>query len=297
MKTEVEFIPVDSSSLINDVCRLAGEIWREYFTSVIGSAQVEYMLKNFQSFSAIKNQIEKEGYKYFIMTSGNDCIGYTSVRSENNAMHLSKLYIRKDMRGRGISRKAIEFIKNICHQEKLGKIWLNVNKNNTASIEIYKKLGFEIEKTKITEIGNGFVMDDYIMELPLIYDMMLECAEHARENAYAPYSHFRVGAAIMAENGDIYVGCNIENSSYPLCMCAERTALYKAISEGVKKFSMIAISGGVDDTCEECFPCGSCRQVLSEFCDKNLKIVLRDGKKIRVYTLEELMPHSFKLKK
>lgn len=297
MKTEVEFVPVDSVSLINDVCRLAGEIWREHFTSVIGSAQVEYMLKNFQSFSAIKNQIEKEGYKYFIMTSGNDNIGYTSVRSENNAMHLSKLYIRKDMRGRGISRKAIEFIKNICHQEKLDKIWLNVNKNNTSSIEIYKKLGFEIEKTKITEIGGGFVMDDYIMELPLIYDMMLECAEHARENAYAPYSHFRVGAAIMAENGDIYVGCNIENSSYPLCMCAERTALYKAISEGVKKFSMIAVTGGINDTSEECFPCGSCRQVLSEFCDKNLKIVLRDGKKTRVYTLEELMPHSFKMKK
>lgn len=140
-------------------------------------------------------------------------------------------------------------------------------------------------------------MDDYIMELPLIYDMMLECAEQARKNAYAPYSGFRVGAALMSEKGDIYVGCNIENASYPLCMCAERTAIYKAISEGVTEFSMIAIVGGTEDTSKECFPCGSCRQVLSEFCDRNLKIVLREGKKIRVYTLEELMPHSFKMKK
>lgn len=297
MNTEVEFVPVDSISLINDVCRLAGEIWREHFTPIISAGQVDYMLKHFQSFSAIKNQIEKEGYKYFIMTSGNDNIGYTAVRSQNGSMLLSKLYIRKDMRGRGISRKAVDFIKNMCHQEKLDKIWLTVNRNNTTAIDIYKKLGFEIEKTKITEIGGGYVMDDYIMELPLIYDMMFECAEQARKHAYAPYSNFRVGAALMAENGDIYVGCNIENASYPLCMCAERTAIYKAISEGVKDFSIIAIAGGKGDTSEECFPCGSCRQVLAEFCDKNLKIVLKEGKKIRVYTLEELMPHSFKMKK
>lgn len=297
MSTEVEFIPVDSITLINDMCRLAGEIWREHFTPIIGTEQVEYMLKNFQSFSAVKKQIEKDGYKYFLMSTGNDYIGYTGIHSEEGSMFLSKLYIRKDMRGKGISRKAIDFIKNICHQEKLDKIWLTVNKNNTNTINVYKKLGFETERSQVTDIGGGFVMDDYVMELPMIYDMLLECAEQARKNAYAPYSHFRVGAALMAHNSDIYIGCNIENSSYPLCMCAERTAIFKAISEGVTEFSMIAIVGGIDNTKEECFPCGSCRQVLAEFCDKNTKIILKDGKKIRVYTLEELMPHSFKLDK
>ncbi len=298
MKTEIEFIPVDSKTLINDMCRLAGEIWREYFPSIIGEEQVEYMLKKFQSFSAVKEQIEKEGYKYFIMCAGNDNVGYTGIHSENGSMFLSKLYIRKDMRGKGISRKAIDFIKNMCHQEKLDKIWLTVNKNNTNTIDAYKSLGFEIEKSQVTDIGDGFVMDDYVMELPMIYDMLLECAEQARLKAYAPYSNFRVGAALMAENEDIYIGCNIENSSYPLGVCAERTAIFKAVSEGVKDFTMMAIVGGKgNDVSEQCFPCGSCRQVLAEFCNENTKIILRDGKKIRVYTLEELMPHTFKLGK
>lgn len=297
MNTEIEFVPVDSISLINDMCRLAGEIWREHFTPIIGAEQTEYMLKNFQSFSAVKNQIEKQGYKYFIMSSGNESIGYTGIKSENGSMFLSKLYVKKDMRGKGISRKAIDFIKNMCHQEKLDKIWLTVNKHNYDTINIYKKLGFEIEKSQVTDIGGGFVMDDYVMELPMIYDMLLECAEQARRNAYAPYSGFKTGAAVMAENGDIYLGCNIENSSYPLCICAERTAIVKAVSEGVKEFKMIAVTGGKDNTNEECFPCGACRQVLAEFCDENTKIILKDGRKIRVYTLGELMPHSFRLKK
>lgn len=297
-KTEVEFIPVDSIELINDVCRLASEIWREYFPKIIGEGQVEYMLKNIQSFSAIKKSIEKDGYRYFIMSTGTDNIGYTSIHSEEGSMFLSKLYIRKDMRGHGISRKAIDFVKNICHQEKLESIWLTVNKNNTETINIYKKIGFEIEKSQVTDIGGGYVMDDYVMKLPMIYDMLIECAEQARKKAYVPYSHFRVGAALMTAESDIYLGCNIENASYSLCMCAERTAIFKAVSEGVTDFKMLAIAGGMnDDTSEQCFPCGSCLQVISEFCDKNTKIILRDGKKIRVYTLEELMPHSFKFEK
>lgn len=294
---EVEFIPVDSAELIKEVCQLAEEIWKEHFISIIGEGQVKYMLEKFQSFDSIRNNIEKDGYRYFIMSAGNDNIGYTSIHSEKEAIFLSKLYIRKDMRGKGISRKAVDFIKNICRQEKLDSIWLTVNRNNADTINIYKRLGFEIEKTQVTDIGGGYVMDDYVMRLPMIYDMLLECAEQARLRAYAPYSHFRVGAALMTSENDIYIGCNVENASYSLCMCAERTSVFKAVADGIREFKMIAIVGGIEDTNEQCFPCGSCLQVLSEFCDKDFKVVLREGKKTRVYTLAELLPYTFRLEK
>lgn len=121
---------------------------------------------------------------------------------------------------------------------------------------------------------------------------LFEAALKARLKAYAPYSGFRVGAALLTADGEIYTGCNIENAAYPLCCCAERTAIFKAVSEGKKNFTAIAIAGGTDsgDT-SACFPCGSCRQVMTEFCREDFKIVLSD----RTLTLSELMPFSFRL--
>lgn len=123
------------------------------------------------------------------------------------------------------------------------------------------------------------------------YEALLAAADAARERAYAPYSGFSVGAALLAADGRIFTGCNIENAAYPLCICAERTAIAKAVSEGVRDFAAIAIVGGREDTDAPCFPCGSCRQVLAEFCKPDLKIVLRGG----IYTLADLLPHSFGL--
>ncbi|MEE1078124.1 MAG: cytidine deaminase [Agathobacter sp.] len=126
---------------------------------------------------------------------------------------------------------------------------------------------------------------------------LLEIALEARKMSYAPYSHFKVGAALLAKNGNVYKGCNIENASYTPTNCAERTAFFKAVSEGVKDFDAIAIVGGSEDTKELsiCAPCGVCRQVMMEFCDpKTFRIILgSEVNDMRVYTLEELLPLGF----
>lgn len=126
---------------------------------------------------------------------------------------------------------------------------------------------------------------------------LLEIALEARKMSYAPYSHFKVGAALLAKNGNVYKGCNVENASYTPTNCAERTAFFKAVSEGVKDFDAIAIVGGSEDTKELsiCAPCGVCRQVMMEFCDpKTFRIILgSEVNDMRVYTLEELLPLGF----
>ena len=127
-------------------------------------------------------------------------------------------------------------------------------------------------------------------------ELILE-AKKARERAYAPYSKYMVGAALLTRSGKIYHGCNIENAAYGPTNCAERTAFFKAIYDGEREFEKIAIVGGMqgmeaDDTCA---PCGVCRQVMMEFCNpKSFKIVLANGKdKEMELTLEELFPYGF----
>lgn len=126
---------------------------------------------------------------------------------------------------------------------------------------------------------------------------LMEIAMKSRQFAYTPYSGFKVGAALLASNGTVYTGCNIENSSFTPTVCAERTAFFKAISEGVKEFEKIAVVGGKDELSEYCPPCGVCRQVMIEFCDPDrFQILLGNSpENYRIYTLAELMPLSFKL--
>ena len=116
-----------------------------------------------------------------------------------------------------------------------------------------------------------------------------------RAYSYVPYSHFHVGAALLCEDGTVYGGCNIENASYGACNCAERTAIFKAVSEGAGDFRAIAIVGGKDKNVTEfCPPCGICRQVMSEFCDADtFKVILFDGTETRSYLLGDLLPHAF----
>lgn len=118
---------------------------------------------------------------------------------------------------------------------------------------------------------------------------LMDCAIKARENAYSPYSHFAVGAALLCEDGTLYEGCNIENASYGLTNCAERTAIFKAVSEGHIKFKALAV---VADTEGPCAPCGACRQVMAEF--KIPLIIMRNLMgNIKIVTIEELLPFSF----
>ena len=121
-------------------------------------------------------------------------------------------------------------------------------------------------------------------------EILLKLAAEARDHSYSPYSHYSVGAALLTKDGKIYQGCNIENASFTPTICAERTAFFKAIYDGVRAFSAIAIIGSGE---LPAFPC--CRQVMSEFCDGDFEIVVsnRDGSEVVTETLDQMMPHRF----
>jgi cytidine deaminase len=120
---------------------------------------------------------------------------------------------------------------------------------------------------------------------------LIEEAKIARERAYVPYSKFQVGAALLTVDKKVYYGCNIENAAYSMCNCAERTAIFKAFSEGDKQYTALAV---VADTERPVPPCGACRQVISELCPKDMKIVLSNlNGDIEEITVEELLPGAF----
>ena len=127
-------------------------------------------------------------------------------------------------------------------------------------------------------------------------EKLIETAIAQLDYSYTPYSNFKVGAALLTKNGDIYTGCNIENAAYTPTNCAERTAFFKAVSEGVRDFQAICIVGGKDGVLTEyAAPCGVCRQVMMEFCNpKTFQIILAiDKERYEIYTLEELLPQGF----
>ena len=129
------------------------------------------------------------------------------------------------------------------------------------------------------------------------YQELIRTALKMRGMAYVPYSHFQVGAALLTKEGKVYSGCNIENAAYTPSNCAERTAFFKAVSEGEREFSAIAIAGGAEDAKElpVCPPCGVCRQVMMEFCDpETFEVVLVQSEtEYQVHTLRELLPLGF----
>ena len=125
---------------------------------------------------------------------------------------------------------------------------------------------------------------------------LIQIAHEAREQAYVPYSNFAVGAALQTKSGKIYKGCNIESAAYTPTNCAERTAFFKAISEGEREFTAIAVVGGPKGEAakETCPPCGVCRQVMMDFCDpKEFSIILSSGEEVLEYKLSELLPLGF----
>ena len=127
-----------------------------------------------------------------------------------------------------------------------------------------------------------------------LYASLMASAVAAREYSYSPYSGYRVGAALLGADGRIYTGCNIENAGYSPTNCAERTAVFKAVSEGVREFTAIAVVGDSGETLDAaCTPCGVCRQVLAEFCEPDMPVILGTPEEMRVLTLGELLPFAF----
>jgi len=162
MKAEAVVSPDD----IRAVEDLAGTIWNESYRGIISQEQIDYMLEEFQSYAAIKKSISS-GYLYYIITLDDKRVGYIGVLPENRKLFLSKIYVCSKYRRNGIASFAIGCLKEMAFEKRWKSIYLTVNKNNTGSIEFYKKIGFRIASEKIADIGNGFVMDDYVMELRL----------------------------------------------------------------------------------------------------------------------------------
>jgi len=168
-KTIVEIKRAESRQDAGDIAKLAEKIWTEHYTPIIGIDQVRYMLDKFQSFDKIYDDIMSGEFQYFIAFCSGIPAGYMSIKTGSKKdIFLSKLYVEKSCRGRGIAKKMINTVKDIGIKGGYNHIWLTVNKNNTGSIEAYKRMGFSIVDKIVTDIGGGFVMDDYKMQLELL---------------------------------------------------------------------------------------------------------------------------------
>ncbi len=167
MDRDQEITSVDNKDLISQVVFLADEIWREHYTSIIGKPQVDYMLENFQSAEAIQAQID-EGASYYLINHKGQSAGYFSFYTNPDHLFLSKIYVKSSLRGKGLGRKAVEFIEKEAIRIGTPSILLTVNKNNQQTINTYKKIGFEITRPLIMDIGGGFVMDDFEMRKNIV---------------------------------------------------------------------------------------------------------------------------------
>jgi ribosomal protein S18 acetylase RimI-like enzyme len=156
-------IEVSTENQIDIIESLAREIWTEHYIPLIGKQQVDYMLARYQSKQAVKEQLAS-GALYFLIEEGQACIGYFAVQPRGDELYLSKIYLQSSCRARGYGKKAVQFVESLARERGLRKIALTVNKNNTAAIRAYEKMGFRNVGSLVQEIGSGFVMDDYAME-------------------------------------------------------------------------------------------------------------------------------------
>lgn len=172
----LDFIEIKTKKEIENLAKLAKEIWEEYWPCLLMQAQIDFMVNKFQSFEAIGEQIENEGYIYKLVAQNNKILGYFGVAPKNKKcwgglddkiedyLFLSKLYIKEGKRGQGIGKEAFLEIVRLAKEKGLKSIYLTVNKHNLNTIEAYKKWGFKTVETAETCIGKGFIMDDYIMK-------------------------------------------------------------------------------------------------------------------------------------
>lgn len=167
----VAFRPVRTDEEIERLARIAGEIWREYWPALIGRDQTEYMIESFQSLAAIRHGIAEDGYEYWLVEDGNQpegrrIVGYTGGYEEPSIeqFFISKIYLYDWARGHGYASRTIGFYEELCRNRRLKAMYLTVNKHNELGIRAYRGKGFETVDAVETDIGSGFIMDDYIME-------------------------------------------------------------------------------------------------------------------------------------
>lgn len=161
-----EFIEVKNAD-IKELAALASDIWHEYWPALLSAEQINYMIENFQSEKAVIRQYQDENYTYYFITESGLNIGYFGISEQQDYLFLSKLYLSKEYRAKGIGTKTFNKVKELAVSKNYKEIRLTVNKYNQNSIKAYLKWGFEVIDSVVTDIGSGFVMDDYIMSWKL----------------------------------------------------------------------------------------------------------------------------------
>lgn len=160
----ITFSEITNEHDLHILASKADEVWHEYFIGLLSKEQVDYMVDKFQSYDSMSLQIHDNGYQYYFIMDDSEILGYIGIHKEPSRMFLSKLYLMKENRGHGYASMAFDFLCDICKKNGLKSIYLTVNKYNEHSILVYKAKGFSIVDSCVTDIGQGFVMDDYIME-------------------------------------------------------------------------------------------------------------------------------------
>lgn len=156
--------PVKTPEEVQETACLASEIWHEWFPAILSAEQIDYMVERFQSEEAISAQLEK-GYRYFQLQDSNGVLmGYTGVLPEEDKLFLSKLYVHKNYRKQGLARRTLDFLEGLAAELGLNTVYLTVNRHNAGAIAGYQALGFQTVREQVSDIGGGFVMDDYVME-------------------------------------------------------------------------------------------------------------------------------------
>lgn len=161
------FVPVRTAEEIETLAALAYEIWHEYFPCLLTNAQLDYMVEKFQSQKALEQQL-REGYQYRILFFEDKPAGYFGVcLKPDGSLFLSKLYLKREYRGKGLATVQFQEVQYLAEQEGASSIWLTVNKHNDQAIAVYRHFGMQIIRSEVTDIGSGFVMDDYVFSIPV----------------------------------------------------------------------------------------------------------------------------------
>lgn len=160
-----ELARISNDEQLNILADIANEVWHEFFPCILSDEQIDYMVDKFQSFPAMKKQME-DGYEYYFIKDNDEICGYMGIHeeTEDNKMFLSKLYLKKAHRGKGYAGQTLKELFKMSRERGHNMVWLTVNKHNEHTIEVYEHMGFAKARTQVADIGNGFVMDDYIME-------------------------------------------------------------------------------------------------------------------------------------
>ena len=160
-----ELAIISNDEQLNILADIANEVWHEFFPCILSDEQIDYMVDKFQSYPAMKKQME-DGYEYYFIKDNDEICGYMGIHeeTEDKKMFLSKLYLKKAHRGKGYAGQTLKELFKMSRERGLNMVWLTVNKHNEHTIEVYEHMGFAKARTQVADIGNGFVMDDYIME-------------------------------------------------------------------------------------------------------------------------------------